>query len=212
MARRPNWVAIPAPSLAEWRQSAPPAVVLICIGDGCGLEVRDQFEVRDRLAVFSRSGDLTPLVILSQPEDFRQFATNLPIRVRAFVPSSGGFEVVIEAIDIVTRGGTYLPASYHYLQHLLFREQPCRPSGNDVAFTGREHAVLGALRQGRSNKRIAYELNMSESTVKVHVRNIMKKLQARNRTEVAFLTQRMFPIGIPCGVSSLSTLERPRVK
>lgn len=39
------------------------------------------------------------------------------------------------------------------------------------------------------NKLIAYELNMCESTVKVHVRTIMKKLKARNRTEVAFLTQ-----------------------
>jgi hypothetical protein len=34
---------------------------------------------------------------------------------------------------------------------------------------------------------------MSESTVKVHVRNIMKKLKARNRTEVAFLTRNLFP-------------------
>ena len=34
---------------------------------------------------------------------------------------------------------------------------------------------------------IAYELNMCESTVKVHVRNIMKKLNAKNRTEVAYL-------------------------
>jgi DNA-binding NarL/FixJ family response regulator len=45
-----------------------------------------------------------------------------------------------------------------------------------------------ALRRGKANKIIAYELNMRESTVKVHVRNIMKKLKAKNRTEVAFLT------------------------
>ena len=52
--------------------------------------------------------------------------------------------------------------------------------------TARQAAVVDALRQGKSNKIIAYELNMRESTVKVHVRNIMKKLNARNRTEVAF--------------------------
>ena len=54
-------------------------------------------------------------------------------------------------------------------------------------FTNRQTAVVGALCQGKSNKVIAYELNMCESTVKVHVRNIMKKLKAKNRTEVAVL-------------------------
>jgi DNA-binding NarL/FixJ family response regulator len=42
------------------------------------------------------------------------------------------------------------------------------------------------LRQGKANKTIAYELTMSESTVKVHMHNIMKKIGATNRTEVAY--------------------------
>jgi len=52
-------------------------------------------------------------------------------------------------------------------------------------FTTRERHVIGAIKQGKSNKIIAYELSMCESTVKVHVRHIMKKLGARNRTAVA---------------------------
>jgi DNA-binding NarL/FixJ family response regulator len=58
-------------------------------------------------------------------------------------------------------------------------------------FTARQTAVIAALRQGKQNKIIAYELNMRESTVKVHVRNIMKKLNATNRTEVAYLTNQL---------------------
>ena len=42
---------------------------------------------------------------------------------------------------------------------------------------------------GKSNKVIAYELGMCESTVKVHVRRIMKKLNAKNRTDVAIKSQ-----------------------
>ncbi|MGZ9174567.1 MAG: response regulator transcription factor, partial [Candidatus Binatia bacterium] len=42
-----------------------------------------------------------------------------------------------------------------------------------------------AVRQGKANKVIAHELNISESTVKVHLHNIMKKLRVKNRTEVA---------------------------
>jgi DNA-binding NarL/FixJ family response regulator len=51
--------------------------------------------------------------------------------------------------------------------------------------TARELAVIRAIQQGKSNKIIAHELNMCESTVKVHVRNVMKKLKAKNRTEAA---------------------------
>ena len=49
-------------------------------------------------------------------------------------------------------------------------------------------AVVEALQRGKPNKIMAYELKMRESTVKVHVRNIMKKLHTTNRTEVAYKT------------------------
>ena len=55
----------------------------------------------------------------------------------------------------------------------------------DCHITGREAAVLGLLCQGKGNKTIAYELGLSEGTVKVHLRNVMRKLRAKNRTEVA---------------------------
>jgi DNA-binding NarL/FixJ family response regulator len=55
--------------------------------------------------------------------------------------------------------------------------------------TARELAVVRAIQKGKSNKVIAYELNMCESTVKVHVRRIMKKLTAKNRTDVAIKSQ-----------------------
>ena len=60
-------------------------------------------------------------------------------------------------------------------------------------FTSRQAAVVEALRKGKANKIIAYELNMCESTVKVHVRSIMKKLKARNRTEVAYIVNGNVP-------------------
>jgi DNA-binding NarL/FixJ family response regulator len=59
-------------------------------------------------------------------------------------------------------------------------------------FTQRQAQILECLRRGMANKLIAYELNMCESTVKVHVRNIMKKLKATNRTQVAYLTRGFF--------------------
>jgi DNA-binding NarL/FixJ family response regulator len=56
---------------------------------------------------------------------------------------------------------------------------------DELRLTARERDIMRCLREGRQNKFIAHELGISESTVKVHLRNIMKKLHASNRTQVA---------------------------
>ena len=87
-------------------------------------------------------------------------------------------------------GGTFAPAA------ALLRPQ--RTGAGTVGesliegFTQRQSQILDCLQRGMANKLIAYELNMCESTVKVHIRNIMKKLNATNRTQVAYLTRAFF--------------------
>ena len=54
-----------------------------------------------------------------------------------------------------------------------------------------EQRVLELLRKGQPNKLIAPELNIEETTVKLHVRRIMKKLNAANRTQAALVAQQM---------------------
>ena len=49
--------------------------------------------------------------------------------------------------------------------------------------------ILHQLWQGKQNKKIAHDLDMSENTVKVHIHHIMKKLNAHNRTQVVLLTR-----------------------
>jgi DNA-binding NarL/FixJ family response regulator len=87
---------------------------------------------------------------------------------------------------LVGAGGTFVPAS-SLLEARRSAGQPLSKQALKIQLTARQIAVVNALRQGKANKVIAYELNMRESTVKVHVRNIMKKFNAHNRTEVAFI-------------------------
>ena len=65
-----------------------------------------------------------------------------------------------------------------------------RTRGFPVTFTNREAEVLAELQRGRSNKWIANHLNLSQNTIKVHIRHIMRKLHATNRTEAVILSQR----------------------
>ena len=77
------------------------------------------------------------------------------------------------------------------MPHYTRGDVPSQPPTPGLV-TARELVVIRAIQKGKSNKVIAYDLNMSESTVKVHIRNIMKKLNAKNRTDVAIKSQSGF--------------------
>ena len=75
-------------------------------------------------------------------------------------------------------------------------DRKCRDSGSvndvgtmlaDISFTKRELDLIDLLRSGMQNKLIAHQLGISESTVKAHLRNIMTKLHAKNRTQTIFM-------------------------
>ena len=60
-----------------------------------------------------------------------------------------------------------------------------------LELSGRQHSVLEGVCRGEPNKIIGRALNLPESTVKVHVREIMRKLSVSNRTQVAVVASRM---------------------
>lgn len=71
------------------------------------------------------------------------------------------------------------------------RQQPQARFGPERSdLTTRQRQVLGCLESGKSNKEIARQLHVSEATVKVHMRQVMKKLGALNRTQAAVLASR----------------------
>ena len=82
------------------------------------------------------------------------------------------------AIRLVAEGGTYIPPVV--LDWMMTDRSTPRESANKhVQFSRRQLQVIELLHQGKSNRTIAYELGMAETTVKVHVRIILKKLNAR---------------------------------
>jgi DNA-binding NarL/FixJ family response regulator len=105
----------------------------------------------------------------------------------------------MQAFTFIMSGGTFFPpaALMHAMQA---KRSPEHGSSNDPTIlattsvhcsglTVREQEVLERLRQGASNRLIGQQLKMRESTVKVHVRQIMIKLGAANRTEAALCAE-----------------------
>jgi DNA-binding NarL/FixJ family response regulator len=141
-------------------------------------------KVRDVLAAARAANVMDedqPFAVLADCEETAEIMAAFECGARAYIPTSVTVEVMIEAIKLVIAGGTYCPTCI--LQHCGRR--PDARLANVENLTPRETAVLKAVRLGLPNKVIAHDLGISESTIKVHVHRIMKKLKVQNRTQVA---------------------------
>ncbi len=180
-------------SIAEWLETAAqyvPILILFSLQP----QNADDSEINQNLSLLNGNKAGAPVVIISDSEDTSRVVSALKCGARGYIPTSVTLNVALEAMRLVGAGGTFAPTSA-----LLDARSPstaAAPPPYDVSkkvlFTARQLAVLVALRRGKANKQIAYELNMREGTVKVHVRHIMKKLRARNRTEVAIIANDLF--------------------
>jgi DNA-binding NarL/FixJ family response regulator len=168
--------------VADWSGSADPAalaaaVVIVVVESG------DASSVADLEVLESNAGKL-PVIVVSDIDDLDHIVGTLKRGARGYIPSSLPFNIAVEAVRLVEAGGVFVPAS-----SFVDREKQPAAAKNGIALTERQMKVLEEIRHGKANKQIAYELNMSEHTVKVHLRHIMRKLKARNRTEVAVLSE-----------------------
>jgi DNA-binding NarL/FixJ family response regulator len=167
--------------LAAGGSSQPVSVVVLSIGGLKLSEPATANNIRQAASDFAP----VPVVVLGDSEELTHILRTLECGARGYIPSSVGLAVCIEAIKLAIAGGIFIPANPVMAMSKVIE-------GNDTGqhfagmFTPRQADVVMALRRGKANKIIAYELNMRESTVKVHIRNIMRKLRATNRTEVAY--------------------------
>ncbi|MCA1490359.1 response regulator transcription factor [Sinorhizobium alkalisoli] len=182
-------------STEEWRKDGavhpPIAAVLVNIG---GRKVTDP-NIAAEIAGLVVEFRPTPVVVLADTDELAQILKALECGVKGYIPTTIGFDVCVEAVKLARAGGIFVPASSVLATHKVM------DSGGTLArrpmagmFTQRQEEVIRELRCGKANKIIAYKLNLRESTVKVHIRNIMKKLKATNRTEVAYKLSEMFPV------------------
>ena len=134
--------------------------------------------------------------------------------VKGYTTNTAPVEVVLVAIRLILAGGAYYPRSMVIDDGNRVNSVPeplpdainslPMPAANGevdeplalinaptVAFTEREKQVLATLRRGLPNKIIASELDLSENTVKVYISQIMRKLNATNRTEAVVFSRKV---------------------
>jgi len=94
-------------------------------------------------------------------------------------------EDLLAAIDQTLNGSTVIGEQLNGLLARAIREEATESQRDSATLTRREHEILDGLVHGRSNKLIARNLDITEATVKVHVKNLLKKLGFRSRLEAA---------------------------
>jgi DNA-binding NarL/FixJ family response regulator len=190
LKQRAGLEIIAAASIDEYLQGggADASLVIVSIAGNPNSE-----ETRKTLRRAAQALPQTPIVILSDSEDLHSALSFLQSGTRGYISTAMKLDVAIEVLWLVKAGGQFLPAACFIGPPRSSADPSAKPlsARSNGLFTARQAAVVKALCQGKANKIIAYELEMKESTVKVHVRNIMKKLKAKNRTEVAYITNQL---------------------
>ncbi|AKX57174.1 response regulator transcription factor ErdR [Thiopseudomonas alkaliphila] len=130
-----------------------------------------------------------PVVMVSAQEEAAIMARAREFGASGFIPKSSPLEEIQQAVKTVLDGDVWWPAQTA-ANPMLTAEQKAASEGL-ASLTPQQFRVLTMVCDGLLNKQIAYELNVSEATVKVHVTAIFRKLNVRTRTQAALLLQQM---------------------
>ena len=131
----------------------------------------------------------TKVIVISDQIDLGRVAEYIEAGASAFVPSSIASSELVKIIALAALDMTIVPTGTF---GRAVRDKQPRPSIESSqcetrirGLSPREASVLTLVKRGESNKQIARHLEIAEATVKVHVKSILRKLAARNRTEAA---------------------------
>lgn len=135
----------------------------------------------------------TPIIVVSAVFDKEIVQKTIEIGVAGYVPKSSSNDLMLSAIHLVLAGGVYIPKELldeaaisselsQEFQKLKDLSTPQPPKSKDKKLTPRQIDVIRGIAKGLPNKLIAYELGLTEGTVKVHMTVILKTLGVLNRT------------------------------
>jgi len=125
-----------------------------------------------------------PVVVVSAHEDHETIHKSMGYGASGFIPKSTPVDDIYNAIQQVLLGNIWTPAAYS--------ESSPMQDNNDIAervasLTQQQYRILMMFAQGMLNKQIAYDLHVSEATIKAHATAIFRKLDVRNRTQAVIV-------------------------
>ena len=159
---------------------------------------RDLPNVAKDVQLMARKFQLARIVVIGDRIDTASVILALEAGARGYLGDNMSPDALLKSLELVMLDETVLPAEFaKSLSNELAQHQQAlatlssRTSEIEIkihrvpALSNRERAILKMLALGSSNKVIAYDLSITEATVKVHVKSILRKIHASNRTQAA---------------------------
>jgi DNA-binding NarL/FixJ family response regulator len=197
-----NIAIIPLDYLDALTQTSTPffEMIVLVIGSQRVADSEPQNWIASLLGKYVNS----PLVLISDHEEAAEVIGAFEAGVRGFIPMTVAPGMAAHTLGFIMGGGSFFPpTALLQRSHLDDSAMVVTRSEGDISegdiidseesriLTVRQQDVLGRLRQGESNKLIGRKLQLRESTVKVHIRHIIRKLGVTNRTQAALSTTQL---------------------
>ncbi len=125
----------------------------------------------------------TKIIAISINEDIPNIKKILSNGVKGYIPKKSDSNILSGALKLILDGGIYIPIA------LLENNIIVPPLKKNL--TNRQAQVLNLIAQGKSNKQIAYDMGVSEATVKLHINALLRSLKVNNRTQAVITAQKM---------------------
>ena len=139
------------------------------------------------LALLKKLHPTTPVVVVSAHEDANIIRTCLDYNASGYIIKSSEPEVIKQAIKVILGGDIYIPDSIDL--DLGASDANSVAADQIGSLTPSQLKVLIEIGKGKLNKQIAYDLDVTEATVKAHITTVFKKLKINNRTQAVLFTK-----------------------
>ncbi len=131
-----------------------------------------------------------PVVVVSGMETQNVVQRSLAHGASGFIPKSASLSMIAQAIQSVLEGNIWVPEEFDVLSSGLSSEVQ-EFSERLASLTHQQFKVLGMMCEGMLNKQIAYQLDISEATIKAHISALFKKLHVHSRTQAVIAMQQL---------------------
>ncbi len=129
------------------------------------------------------------IIAISNSEDIRNIKKILSLGIKGYIPKKSDSNILSGALKLILDGGTYIPPVL--LENNINYNDIHTSSPLKKNLTNRQSQVLDLIALGKSNKQIAYDMGVSEATVKLHINALLRSLKVNNRTQAVVTAQKM---------------------
>jgi DNA-binding NarL/FixJ family response regulator len=130
-----------------------------------------------------------PIAMISASTDAHIMRQAIDFGAAGFIPKSAPMDDIRGAVRDIIAGNTWLPTGTNDLPDTSAED--AQIAARLATLTPQQLRVLGMLSDGKLNKQIAFDLDISEATVKSHVSAILQKLDVNSRTQAVILAGRL---------------------